>query len=374
MKRLWLVLLSSVTLAACTAAPSGTSTPPSATTASPNAAPSSSAAPSPSVSVVPSPSAVASAVAAANTGSTGRPLTQITVTHLGDTPSAIWLRLAQDKGIFARNGLQVDDTVIGNPNAAIAALVSGQVQMAINGGPPAMAADAGGSDLEFVAVTTPIWNFLLMGGPDIHTIQDLVGKTVGVPSPGSTSEIAMRELFVKYGLPPDSATMFYTGTSANKGPALASGQVAAVTLSPPDDLALVDMGYHVFHDVAQDKMPGVVGGQVVSRSYANQHRDVIQSLVDSQVEAEALLHNDRDLAISEMEKYDPFDDPRSYDDAYDYYYGNPNTTPILPYPRLEQFVSSQQTVGQQNPAVLNVDLSQFFDPSFVQSAADRGLD
>ena len=48
--------------------------------------------------------------------------------------------------------------------------------------------------------------------------------------------------------------------------------------------------------------------------------------------------------------------------------------PPLPYPEAEQFKDAQDTLGAKNEKVRTFDLAKLLDVSFVQAAADRGLD
>jgi hypothetical protein len=73
-----------------------------------------------------------------------------------------------------------------------------------------------------------------------------------------------------------------------------------------------------------------------------------------------------------MKTYLKIDDTRKLSDAYDYWVGK--TMPTLPYPKADQFTDSVAVIAEKNPAAKNYDLNKLLDPSFIQSAADRGLD
>lgn len=381
MRHSWAALVLLALVGCTSAAPSASAPPttsaPAGTAASPSAAAPSGASASPAASpaLAASPSAVASPSAIASPAAGTRAPTLVRISHVSDSPADVWRYMAQDEGIFAKNGLQIDDTLISNPDAGPAALVSGQIDVANDGGPPALTAAAAGADLVMVTVTTPIWDFVLMAPNSIQSIEDLKGKVVGFASPGSPSDLAARGALQKHGLNPDTdVTMFNVGAPANRGPALVGGSVQAVTVTPPDDLVLEAQGFHVIDNIAQDNLPGAVQGMLTTRSFLTQHGDLVQAMVDSQVEAEALLHNNKDLAIQVMQAHVKYDDPQAYQESWDYFYGNPNVTPVLPYPQVAQFTDTQQALGQQNPAVAAYDVNNLLDTSLVQSAADRGLD
>jgi hypothetical protein len=58
--------------------------------------------------------------------------------------------------------------------------------------------------------------------------------------------------------------------------------------------------------------------------------------------------------------------------TYDYFVQT--VTPSQPYPRPEQFADVLAALAQRNEAARSIDLNKVLDPSFVQSAVDRGLD
>jgi len=57
--------------------------------------------------------------------------------------------------------------------------------------------------------------------------------------------------------------------------------------------------------------------------------------------------------------------------VYDYYVLK--TMAQVPLPKLEQFKATADEVAKQNPKVKDLDVAKILDASFVESAADRGL-
>lgn len=98
----------------------------------------------------------------------------------------------------------------------------------------------------------------------------------------------------------------------------------------------------------------------------------MQKYVDSTVRSVAQLKKDKPAAIAVLKKYFGNNADTGFDEAYEFY--TKEVTPTLPYPRPEQFADAQAELGKKNDKVKNLDLKTLLDPSFVQSAADRGLD
>ena len=93
---------------------------------------------------------------------------------------------------------------------------------------------------------------------------------------------------------------------------------------------------------------------------------------DAVVEALAREKQDRHTSVQLLEKYLQTQDEAGMNAAFDYYMQN--VLPALPYPKVEQFADAQRTTSAVNAKAADVRVESFLDSSFVQSAAERGLD
>ena len=151
-----------------------------------------------------------------------------------------------------------------------------------------------------------------------------------------------------------------------------SGAIQASMTLPPDDLNLEDKGFHVLIDMAKSGVPTNDDCLVAQGAWLAGHHAEAQKYVDSIVQVIARLKKDKQFAFDVYKKYLKLDDPRLLESAYQS--SMVETTPALPFPKPEQFTDSVDTLAKQNPKAKTFDLNAFLDPSFVQSAADRGLD
>src|SRR6266568_677129 len=184
--------------------------------------------------------------------------------------------MAYESGVFKQNGLDVTLDNIAS-STGIPALLSGQVQIAHLGGSETLSASAEGGDLGIVAITGPVYPFVIMAQPSIATVQDLKGKKIGVSNPGSSSDIATRVMLSKVGLDPEKdVSIVAVGSLQNRTAALLSGAIDGGLAQPTDQLALEDKGLHVIYDLAAQKLPSVGDSIVVQRSWLNSNHDVAQ--------------------------------------------------------------------------------------------------
>lgn len=364
-------LVAAVLLAACG---SGTASPPSTAPAGPAASAAPGVVAFPALVASPSPALAASSPVASSPVAPGQ-LAQINASYTEVSAPELPRVIADDQGFFAAHGVQLNETAIPGTNG-IAAVVAGQVDLAIAGGSQALSAAAGGADLSVVAVITPKYYFVMMAAPQIHALADLKGKKIGIPTPGSSSDISSRIVLQRAGLNPDQDVTFIpVGSPTQQLSALLSGATDAAPLTPPDDVTAQEAGYNDVQDMSPLDIAAAVSTVTVRKSWAAANRSTLQGYVDSIVQGIAFAKNNKDLAMQIMHKYIQYPDPAMYDDAYNYYFGAADPViPNQPLPRPDQFTDSQTQLASTNANIASFDLSQLLDPSFVQSAIDRGLD
>jgi NitT/TauT family transport system substrate-binding protein len=279
--------------------------------------------------------------------------------------------MAQEAGIFKQNGLDVELTNIAS-STGIPAVLSGEVQFAAIGGSETLSAAVQGADLAIIGISAPVYPFVLMAQPSISSVDQLKGKKIGVSNVGSSSDIATRVMLRKIGLDPENdVTIVPVGSLQNRTAALLNGAIDAGVAQPPEQLALEDKGLHILYDLAAEKLPAATDTIVVQRSWLSGHRDVAQHYIDSLVQAIARSRQDKEKAISVLQKYLNNDDRRALETTYDFFVEQ--VTPAYPVPRPELFADSVAQLSTSNERVKDFDISKVLDTSFVQSAMDRKL-
>jgi ABC-type nitrate/sulfonate/bicarbonate transport system substrate-binding protein len=290
------------------------------------------------------------------------------------TPYDVPLFLATNRGLFQKQNLKVELTAIPGPQS-IAALISGQVQFDHAGGTEAVAAGSNGGDLVIVAVQSAVFNFKFYVRPEIKAVSDLKGKKLGITSPGGSFDLALRLALPTFGLQPDKdVTLVSSGSIANVTTALLAGAIdGAAIVVGPDSQKIESSGPKALFDFADLKLtaPGTV--IAVQRSYLTSHRDLVQHYVDAIVQATAQYKRDRATSLEELGKIYQTNEQSGLNVAYDYYTRDV-VMPRLPLPKAEQFQTSIDVLCKKDTKACGFDVSKMLDTSFVQSAADRGLD
>jgi NitT/TauT family transport system substrate-binding protein len=285
------------------------------------------------------------------------------------TPANLAPFYAKEKGIFLQNGLDVDLSLIDGGAKSMAALLGNSVDIAQLGGTELMSAYVGGGDVQAVALFVPVSPWVLMAPASYTGPNDLKGKTIGVASKGGSSEIAAVQQIERLGLKLSDVTIQATGSVANLTSAMLAKQVYAGPGHPPDTAALFKAGYKVIMDLAKENVPAVENCTIVTKKFANEHKDVMQKYVDSLIQSIVAMKKDKPGTLPVMEKLLKVTDQDALSQTYDYYVTQ--IFPIYPTVQPREWLYSRDEFAKTNAAVKDLDVSKVIDNTFVKNAQDR---
>lgn len=159
--------------------------------------------------------------------------------------SELPFRTALTRGFFKSQGLEIQPIFVRGGPAAMAALVSGEVDFAEIGGAQAvMRSRARGLDVSIIGSISNATNYQLLGGNSARTLEELKGKIVAVTGAGAFSDFAMRTFLRRRGIDPDKdITLRAIGGSGLRAGALERGIVAAAPFAPEDTVRLMRLGF-----------------------------------------------------------------------------------------------------------------------------------
>ena len=180
--------------------------------------------------------------------------------------SEIPFRAALARGFFKQQGLQVEPILIRGGPAAIAALVSGEVDFASIGGAQAIfRAKARGLDLSIIGCISSTTNYILLGNKQTRTVEDLKGKPIGITGAGTYSEFAVKTFLKKNNINPDKDVVLRSiGGTVLRAAAIEKGIIAAAPFSTEDAVRLMKAGYVVISNMNESL--GIPQNILVSRN------------------------------------------------------------------------------------------------------------
>ena len=165
--------------------------------------------------------------------------------------SEIPFRAALARGYFKQQGLQIEPILIRGGPAAIAALVSGEVDYASIGGAQAIfRGKARGLDLAIIGCISSTTNYILLGNKQTRSVEELKGKPIGITGAGTYSEFAVKAFLKKNNLNPDKDVVLRAiGGTVLRAAAIEKGIIAAAPFSPEDAVRLMRSGYSVISNM-----------------------------------------------------------------------------------------------------------------------------
>jgi ABC-type nitrate/sulfonate/bicarbonate transport system substrate-binding protein len=180
--------------------------------------------------------------------------------------SEIPFRAALARGYFKSQGLQIEPILIRGGPAAIAALVSGEVDFASIGGAQAIfRAKARGLDLSIIGCISSTTNYILLGNKQTRTVEELKGKPIGITGAGTYSEFAVKAFLKKHNINPDKDVVLRAiGGTVLRAAAIEKGLIAAAPFSTEDAVRLIRAGYSVISNMNESL--GIPQNIIVTRN------------------------------------------------------------------------------------------------------------
>ena len=151
--------------------------------------------------------------------------------------------VADAKGFFKKEGLEVETIATRSSAKAIQQLAGGSVQIASSGMPDHLRGTEQGAPTKMFLNQIGTPPYTVYGKTSIKSVKDLKGKTVIIGGPKDITRYYVEALFKKEGLEPGSYDYIYAGATSNRFAALESGGVDAAILLPPFSFKAKQMGF-----------------------------------------------------------------------------------------------------------------------------------
>src|SRR6202163_3465781 len=117
----------------------------------------------------------------------------------------VWM--AQSAGLDAKEGLKVESISMEGGSRGAQVLLSGEIQAMHVGLAPVVQANKQGADLRLVTSTANTIPITIFASTAIKTAQDLKGKTIGISTFGSETDVAVSIALQRLGLKRDDVTV-----------------------------------------------------------------------------------------------------------------------------------------------------------------------
>jgi ABC-type nitrate/sulfonate/bicarbonate transport system substrate-binding protein len=208
------------------------------------------------------------------------------------------LAVGEKRAFFQEQGIQTELIRI-NPAIALQALAGGEIDYYTVLG-PGVAAAIRGVPVKLVAAYVPVAPTALIARPEIKSVPELKGKTMGVNAYGGALEAMARLILKHFGLDPDKEIKFLaTGPVDSRFGAMTQGLTVATLGSPPIDFLGKKLGFVVLAR-ANELFSYPVSGLIASSRKIKERPDEVKRVIKAGIKANRYIRENRDGMVPIM--------------------------------------------------------------------------
>lgn len=158
---------------------------------------------------------------------------------------------AQEKGFFEKHGLRVDISEFEGSSQLTQATLAGGLDSAENNADPVLKALAAGGEMTAIGSTIAGVAYNIYAGPEIESLADMEGKTLGVSKPGAFPDLVTRAMMIHEGVDPEGIVLVNAGDDVTRYQALVAGRIDATAASAEFVPQAEDDGVHTIAEAAE---------------------------------------------------------------------------------------------------------------------------
>jgi NitT/TauT family transport system substrate-binding protein len=232
--------------------------------------------------------------------------------------NAVWY-LAQDRGLYKKNGLDVDLLFIPSTTTSVSSLVANDVQVANASGGGVASAVVAGADLVLVACYVNSLPYELVVHESVKSAEDLKGKNIGISRLGSASDVAARALIRGLGLEPDKQVLIMqVGGPAERAASFRTGRIVGFP-SPPGMVHLAKgMPLRILISTIdfQKRFEFPYICATTTKSYLSRQRETLKKVLMAHIEAIHFFKTRKEESKKILSKYSRQTNEAYLEDAY----------------------------------------------------------
>ena len=289
-----------------------------------------------------------------------------------ETAAPMWVGI--DKGVFRKYGIDASMIQVRSGALSVAALVAREVDAVWPAQSTILSTVFGGVKLGCIASPINKIPRLLVVRKDIHTIEDLRGKVVGVQSIGGGFWLQTMIIFDSLGVDPDKHGLKFRviGDGPVIAQALTTGNidVAAMTYSLSE--AALKAGFRSMVDAAELKAPYQGPSVCALKEVLASRQDFFLRLTKGLAEATAFILDNGNKAdvVRTLMKHLRLNKAEEGESSYKVL-RLMTTLDLAPNPAAFKIV--QRIVAKVNPKIGQVDIDQIIDNSYVRNIESSGF-
>jgi NitT/TauT family transport system substrate-binding protein len=281
--------------------------------------------------------------------------------------------VANDAGFFRKNGIEVELVHVGSSPIAMAAYLTGEIDILGGGGSAGPNAYLRGQrDLVFFGAMNNKFVFSIYAHPSISNLSDVRGKRIGVTRFGGTMDFATRYFLKRAGFEPGrDVTMVQIGRVQDILSALGAGSVDAGTMAFPYNINAKESGFRELADLSQSGARYASSSFLAKRQFLIQNRSRAESFIRGIIEAIHFITTRRDEGIKILSRYTRLADMKVLTQSYDFH--SRVIWPKVPEIQPEDLKLVLEELAETNPKAREIDPAELIYGSIVKDVVASGL-
>ena len=250
----------------------------------------------------------------------GAQLDPLNLSYSALVPSGAPFWIAQDLKLFERESLKTQLVYINAAPRVMAAILAGEVQIALSGVSPLVSTFAHGADPVAIAGAVNQINVSIISRADIRAPSDLRGKRIGITRFGGLTDFSAQYALKKWGLQPmKDVAIIQFGDASVLMNALATNTVQAATLQPPSTILALQRGYRELLDLSKSGLEYQNTVVLTTRSFLKKSPELARRFLRAYSAALAVFHTQREPSLQVMARYLKGTDPIILEKSYEAY-------------------------------------------------------
>jgi ABC-type nitrate/sulfonate/bicarbonate transport system substrate-binding protein len=243
----------------------------------------------------PGPASPAASARSAGAQPTALPRRTVLTAYPAVSLSAMSYMYAEEQGLYARYGVDAQSSGM-VPQAALAALVNGEVQYLFYGSSLLLYAARGLPVRPFLQASTGP-SLMLFARPEIADFADLRGKPISVLSAAGLSAEVTQLVLEKHGLNARDVQLLSAGSAAAQMEQLRQGLAAATLISPPWPITARREGFRLLSNTGRE-ISYPFGIMATSAARVSDDPAEVKAVIRATLDANRLIRAERDAAIA----------------------------------------------------------------------------
>jgi ABC-type nitrate/sulfonate/bicarbonate transport system substrate-binding protein len=290
---------------------------------------------------------------------------------MGFSGSSNWpLFVAQEKGLFAREGAEVSLSAAPSSATQLASLIDGRIDIAMTAMDNVVAYEEG-DVFAFLGVNNG-GRFNLMVAPAVKRYADLKGRTLAVDAVSTGYTFVLMEMLRRGGLAGTDYELVSVGGSRDRLAALRSGKAVGALLNAPQDAAAEAAGFVRLANSAEviGRYQGSVGA--ARRAWAAANADALVRYIRAYVAAVDWLYDpaNRAEAVDILQRriagVSADSAARSYDELLHPAHGSLSRKAAIDLEGVRTVLRLRSEFAR--PAKPLADASRYYDPRYYERA------